>query len=170
LDVGLLLQSPLQTNSFKVEPLIEEAVLVISPMTHRLADSDLVKPGDLEGETILLTETGCGYRHLFERSLAGGQVYNVIKLEFSSVEAIKQSVMAGLGIGFLPRVAVQEEISSGDLCALKWEKPYIISTQLIYHPDKWKSPAMAAFVELCRAEIGKGTVPRAGLGRETGFV
>ncbi len=39
-------------------------------------------------------------------------------LEFNSVEAIKQCVMAGVGISILPEITVKEDISKGRLADL----------------------------------------------------
>ena len=40
-------------------------------------------------------------------------------LELDQIEAIKQAVVAGLGIACLPAVAVTDALAAGRLCALK---------------------------------------------------
>jgi DNA-binding transcriptional LysR family regulator len=155
LDIGFLLQEPVGSNGIRVETLIEEPLVVICAPGHVLAQKPHVRPADLEGETLLLTEVGCGYRHLFEQSISKGGVYAVIKLEFTSVEAIKACVGAGLGIGFLPQVAVDRELAEGSLCAVDWEKSFQVCTQLITHKDKWISPPMEEFIRLCRERLGE---------------
>jgi DNA-binding transcriptional LysR family regulator len=150
LDVAFLLQEPLQAKGLLVECLVTEPLLVICASDHPLAGRDLVKPSDLEGETVLLTENGCGYRHLFEQSISREGIYSVVKLEFNSIEAIKQCVIAGLGIAFLPQVSVQQEISAGRLSAVRWEKSFTVYTQLIASKEKWLSPALEAFMQLSR--------------------
>jgi DNA-binding transcriptional LysR family regulator len=155
LDAGFLLQEPLKSNSIEVENLIEEPLLVISAADHPLARLSLVTAGDLEGETLLLTEAGCGYRQLFEHEFTRAGVYSLVKLEFNSIEAIKQCVMAGLGIGFLPQVAVAKELESEKLCALRWERPFRVNTQMIYNREKWHSPVLQAFLQTCREMLDK---------------
>ena len=123
---------------------------VIAAIDHPLAQQPRVTAADLSGETILLTEPGCGYRHLFEQALTQQGQYGVVKLDFNSVEAIKQCVIAGLGIGFLPEVAIAEEIAVGKLCALNWERPFTVYTQIVWHKDKWISPIMQAFLDITR--------------------
>jgi DNA-binding transcriptional LysR family regulator len=150
IDVAFLLQEPLQSDSLAVERLIQEPLELIAPEDHVLAGQSTVRPADLAGETILLTENGCGYRHLFEQELSRSGVYSVVKLEFSSVEAIKQCVIAGLGIAFLPRVAVQEQIDQGRLAALGWQMPFEVYTQMVWHRARWIPPALREFLIICR--------------------
>ena len=150
IDAGFLLQEPLKSNSIEVENLVDEPLLVISAADHPLTRLPVVTAEHLEGETLLLTESGCGYRHLFEQEFTREGVYSLVKLEFNSIEAIKQCVMAGLGIGFLPQVAVAKEIEQEKLCALRWERPFKVNTQMIYNREKWHSPVLKAFLKICR--------------------
>ncbi|HYN90021.1 MAG TPA: substrate-binding domain-containing protein, partial [Ardenticatenaceae bacterium] len=100
---------------------------------------------------LLLTEQGCNYRSLFERALNAAGVYPSTTLEFGSVEAIKQCVMAGMGITVLPAVAVAAEVAQGRLVALPWaDRPLDMVTQMLWHKDKWLSPALGAFLDLTR--------------------
>ncbi|MDR3577428.1 MAG: LysR family transcriptional regulator [Anaerolineaceae bacterium] len=148
IDVGFLLQEPLKSKTLVVECLIEEPLLVIGPAGHPLTQLEVVCPADLEGETILLTESGCGYRHIFEQAIAKDGIYSLVKLEFNSVEAIKQCVAAGLGIAFLPLVAIRQEIEQGQLCALNWEKSFHVYTQMVTSKERWHSPALDSFLSV----------------------
>ncbi|MEH7269982.1 LysR substrate-binding domain-containing protein, partial [Bacillus toyonensis] len=49
-------------------------------------------------------ELGCSYRTLFEELFRIEDVYPANKIEFVSVEAIKQCVIADLGIAVLPAI------------------------------------------------------------------
>jgi DNA-binding transcriptional LysR family regulator len=85
-----------------------------------------------------MEENGCCYRVKLESVL-----------EFGSIEAIKKCVTSGLGISILPRIAMEQELTSGLLKELHWNcLHYNIHTQMIYRKDKWISPALAAFVQL----------------------
>ncbi|MEA4906502.1 MAG: LysR family transcriptional regulator [Anaerolineaceae bacterium] len=147
-DFGFLLQEPVRSEGLTTEILIDEPLLVFTSAADPLAASPRVRPEDLAGKTLLLTETGCGYRQLFEHAMTRAGIYSTVKLAFNSVEAIKQCVIAGLGIGFLPRVAIQRELDQGLLCPLAWETPFRTFTQLVYRKDKWLSPAMRQFARL----------------------
>lgn len=150
-DVAFLLDAPLHAAGLQVEPLVTELLCVVAPPDHPLAGAPCVQPADLAGEAILLTEVGCTYREMFTRSLAAAGVYPTTTLEFSSIEAIKQCVMAGMGITVLPAVAVAAETEQGRLVALRWAAPnFQMVTQMVWHKDKWLSPALQALLNLSR--------------------
>ncbi len=72
-------------------------------------------------------------------------------MEFGSIEAIKQCVMIGLGIAVVPAVTVEKELAQGKLAALHWFKSeFQVSTQMIWHKDRWLSPAMNQFLCVTR--------------------
>jgi DNA-binding transcriptional LysR family regulator len=70
-------------------------------------------------------------------------------LEIESIEAIKQYVMSGFGISFLPRIAVDKEIVGGQLVEVQYNGPeFYTSAQVLYHKDKWISPALQAILNM----------------------
>lgn len=101
------------------------------------------------------SRTGGGARRSFVRP-SGRQtsrtgVSPATTLEFSSIEAVKQCVMTGLGLTILPAVAVSTEIAQGRLCKLPWRGPDLtVVTHMVWHKDKWLSPALDAFLSLTR--------------------
>jgi DNA-binding transcriptional LysR family regulator len=157
-DVAFVLDAPLggkraRSADLAVETLIAEEVTVIAPTSHALASSSAVLPRDLRGETVLLPEapeSGCAYRGQFERQLGSAGVVPPEKMEFQSIEAVKQCVAAGMGVSVLPSVAVGTELKAGTLAALRWGEPFEVLTQMSWHEDRWKSPALRAFLEVAR--------------------
>jgi len=152
LDAAFVLEEPLHNAVLAVEPLLKEPLVIIAQPTHPMWNQPVVRPADLADESILLTELGCNYRNLFEHALIQDGVYPSRNLEFSSIEAIKQCVMAGMGIAILPKVAVANEIAQGRLIALSWFQPDLsVMSQIVWHPDRQQSPALAAFLEMARS-------------------
>ena len=75
--------------------------------------------------------------------------------EFSSVEAIKQCASLGLGIALLPEIVVAKELARKQLVGFRWAGPPLdIATHVVWHKDKWISPAQQAFVDLLQEMIG----------------
>src|SRR5262245_6607481 len=154
IDIAFTLDEPLQAPNLRVEPLVPEPVVLVAPPDHALAPRSSVRPADLIGESMLLTEAGCAYRDLFERALAAAGVAPRDTMEFGSVEAIKQCVIAGMGLAVLPAVAVARELTLGQLVALRWaESPLEVVTQMVWHAERWQSPALRAFLELARETL-----------------
>jgi DNA-binding transcriptional LysR family regulator len=161
-DVAFVLDGPVEASGLSVEPLLEEGVSVIAPAAHALASSTLVAPRDLSGETVLLPEapeSGCAYRGQFERHLGAAGVVPPEKMEFQSIEAVKQCVAAGMGVSVLPSVAVDAELEGGKLAALRWEEYFEVLTQMVWHKERWKSPALRAFLETAREVFLVAPVP-----------
>ena len=155
-DVGFLLMEPVRPPNLRVEALVDEPLVVLAPPSHPLARRARVLPGDLAGEPVLVTEAGCSYRGMFERLLAAAGVRPEATMEFASVEAIKQCVMAGMGVTLLPEVAVTGEVADGKLAALRWAGPELcVVTQLATHKDKHLSPALRAFLEITRQVLAE---------------
>lgn len=148
LDIAFVLEEPIHSTKLIVKPLCPEPLHVIAAPSHPFAQVDRIEPADMEGETVLLTESGCSYRALFEHSLAVAGVRPATTLEFSSVEAIKQCVMVGMGISILPEMATRIEVEQGKLAVLPWILPDVqVITQMVWHKEKWLSPALRAFIE-----------------------
>jgi DNA-binding transcriptional LysR family regulator len=154
-DVAFVLDVPVVVPGLSVEPLIEEDVSVIAPSGHALASTP-VSPQDLSGEAVLLPEapeSGCAYRGQFEHQLGKTGTVPSERMEFQSIEAVKQCVAAGMGVSVLISVAVEAEVRAGKLAALRWEEPFEVFTQMVWHEKRWKSPALRAFLETAREII-----------------
>ena len=131
-----------------------ERILLLADPSHPLASQAAVKPADLTGQNLLLTESGCSYREKLDRALALGNIRPANVTEFSSVEALKQCITLGMGLGLLPEIVVSRELRQNHLKALHWVGPPLdIVTQILWHKDKWISPAMAAFMELVKDKL-----------------
>lgn len=151
LDIGFILSTDMPAGELQVQPLVEENVILLCGPDHPLTRLARVKTTDLSGEALLLTELGCDYRHLFERILRGKGIYPATALEFDSIEAIKKCVMNAMGITVLPEVSVAEELARDQLVALPWEDgPLRVHTQMVWHKNKYISPALGRFIETVR--------------------
>ncbi|BBH20011.1 LysR family transcriptional regulator [Paenibacillus baekrokdamisoli] len=150
-DVVFLLDEPLRSTGLAIESLIEEPFQLLVAPNHPLLKWSNLLPEHFQGELFLLNEKGCTYRTLFDRALTREGIDSTMNLEFSSAEAIKQCAMVGLGIAFLPEMVVANELDRGELVALSWEMPELrVVTQMLWHKEKWLSPAISAFLDIAR--------------------
>lgn len=149
IDIAFFLEEKINEESYVTEISFPEPMGILSSTEHPFAQKDSVHPDDLNGETLILTEAGCGYRALFENILSQYAIKPRSIIETGNVQAIKQLTMSGLGITLLPLIAVEEECSQQRLVKLKWKGPsFEILTQVLYHKDKWISAPLKAFIEL----------------------
>lgn len=152
IDVAFVLEDIDRESGLADEPLACESAWLLAAPGHPLVGQKQVTPADMAKADLLLIEAGCCYRDLFERILNKSGVSPATIMEFGSVEAVKQCVMIGLGLTVLPSFAVASEVSQGRLCKLPWAGPELdMVTHVVWHKDKWLSPALNAFLVLTRS-------------------
>ncbi len=153
-DFAFTVDEPIRSTALVAEPLIRERLVLLAAPDHPLACLPIVRSADLQDERFLLTEQTCTYRHMFERALHEAGIDAITDLEFTNVEAIKQCTMAGMGIASLPAFTVATELQDGRLVALTWEgHEFEVVVQLLWHKEKWLSPAMQAFIDIVRENL-----------------
>lgn len=149
LDMAIRMADEIRNEHFKSVRLRTEAVFLVAEPEHPLVRRKAVRPEDLAGQTLLLTESGCAYRKKLDDLLAARSIHPDSITEFSSVEAIKPCLAAGMGIGLLPEIVVASDLKSHKLKTLRWTGPSLdIATHILWHRDRWFSPSMEAFLDL----------------------
>lgn len=149
MDLAFFLEPEIILHDFiTVSRTVEPMGLFCAP-EHALACKEHVYPQDLSGEPFILTESTCGYRELFNTIISQYHIKPRSLIETGNVPVIKQLIMGNMGITFLPKMAVEEELQKKKFASLHWEGPeFLIYTQVLYHKDKWMSSALTAFIDL----------------------
>jgi molybdate transport repressor ModE-like protein len=78
-----------------------------------------VKAETLAEETLLVREASSSTRQVAERALREAGMHPARLWELDSGEAIKRAVREGLGVAFLSRYAVAEEVERGELASFR---------------------------------------------------
>jgi DNA-binding transcriptional LysR family regulator len=152
-DLAITMSDSIDAEQLSSIRMRTEDVYLFATPDHPLANARKVSPKDLLNETLLLTEAGCGYRKKLDMQLAAANVRPQHVTEFSSVEAIKQCVNAGMGIGLLPEVVFACELRKKQFAVVNWHGPMSIATHIVWHKDKWISPVMQAFLDVVKAKL-----------------
>ena len=103
------------------EPFLDDELVGIAGPGRLRVRRGRVRLDDLGGETLLMRERGSSTRGVAARQLARVGYRPAKQWEVDSNEAIKRSVEAGLGIGFLSRLVVADEIARGQLVEFRIE-------------------------------------------------
>jgi DNA-binding transcriptional LysR family regulator len=142
---------------------VEDELVLIVGATHPWAGRRDVDPAELAGQPLLLREAGSATRQVTERALARAGVGYRPGLVLPHTEAIKQGVLAGLGVAFVSVFAIQGEQAAGRLRPLRVRGLRITRHfQLIHHARRRPSLAARAFVERFLATAPPAPVRRAG--------
>jgi DNA-binding transcriptional LysR family regulator len=148
LDLAIRIADTLTEKALRSRRIGAERIVLVAAPEHPLVQRATVRPRDLSGQHLLLTEEGCPYRQKFERILAARAIKPQGVGEFASVEAIKQCATLGMGIALLPEIVVAAEIRTGALRVLAWRGPDVsMSTHVVWHKDRSMTPAMRGFLD-----------------------
>jgi DNA-binding transcriptional LysR family regulator len=98
------------------EPLFRDEIVLAVPAGHAFAGRT-VNVDELEPETLLDMQEGAGVRQVVEEELrrAGVRLRAHTRLELGLQESVKSAVLAGYGVGFISRTALEEELAAGTL-------------------------------------------------------
>src|SRR5262245_15331099 len=94
--------------------MLDELVLIVAP-GHAWARRARLDPTALARERLLMREDGSATRQVTERALQQAELKIGRTLVLGHTEAIKQAVMAGLGVAFVSIHAVRGELETGRL-------------------------------------------------------
>jgi len=94
--------------------LVDELVLVTAPR-HPWARTAPIRARQVAEAPLLIREPGSATRHVTERVLQQAGISPARTMELNHTEAIKQSVMAGLGVAFVSVHAVRGEVRARQL-------------------------------------------------------
>lgn len=118
-DLGIVGGHILRSNERCVATgLLDELLLIVAP-THPWAKRREVAPRELAGVQLLMREQGSATRQVTERTLRQAGVSFMPSMELDHIEAIKQAVMAGLGVAFVSTYAIRGELATHRLRALR---------------------------------------------------
>ena len=148
IDLAFLLTESVQAASLQTEVLGFEELVLVTHAENPLVRKTSVSLQDLHGQVLLYARTDCDYPLKFQRMLADEKIKLATSLDFNSVEAVKQCLIAGLGFALIPTVAVRREVEAGALSILRSaEAPLEVAIIMVWHKDKWLSPTLDAFLE-----------------------
>ena len=141
---------PLQGDELEVIPLFRESLKLALPLEHPLASKGVVSGEDLVGEAVLTIDE----QHLYHRQVSAlceslGATVNR-DYEGTSLDTLRQMVVMGMGITFLPSLYVASEIGESDTLRITDVKGVNMNRD---HALAWRrrSPARGFFRQLAEA-------------------
>ena len=152
-DFALMASEPSDRDIEAFPVLKDELVLIMSPK-HPLARRDSVAVKELGGESFLAHNVKTASRLKVIETFAKHHTPLNITLELATVETIKRFVQKKIGLAFVPRMCVSEELERGTLATIPVRG-------LSYNRTIWAahrrgvtfSHAAASFLELLRQHV-----------------
>lgn len=143
-DLGLVTTIDLSLN-LKTLPVFQDRIWLLAPPDF----SAEISAVGLEAEPLILFRTGSGFRRFLDDQFQKNRFQPNISIELESIEAIIRFIHSGLGLAFLPEIAVKDELAQGNLKKVvikEWGEMFR-QTYLIYRRDKYLSWAVKAFLD-----------------------
>jgi DNA-binding transcriptional LysR family regulator len=138
LDIGILFANDITISrqNLIVEPIASTDIIALAPPDHPIAiDGGALTMAEIASHPIILCEPRLGYgRSVLDAFDQAGLQPNIVA-DCDNVESLKYMVLAGAGLGILPRMAVENEIKLGMFKAMPFEPRQSVNVQLLRRAD-----------------------------------
>ncbi|KIA88570.1 LysR family transcriptional regulator [Kaistella jeonii] len=106
-----------------------------------------------ENLPLIFREKGSGTRQTMEKFFADNNISVLKRMELSSNEAVKQSLLAGLGYSIMPLIGIKNELQNKELQIIPIkELPIKTTWSLIWLKGKKQTLVSAAYLEFLKKE------------------
>lgn len=153
IDVGLI-EGEIEQADLEVSRWRDDHLLVFCAPNHPFARKRVLKDDDLRQASWIVREQGSGTRQTFDRAMRGLLPELNIALALQQTEAIRGAVEAGLGVGCLSRIALEDAFARGTLkpCSVP-HRNFGRQFFFLLHKQKYRSAAITEWLELCRRDV-----------------
>jgi LysR family transcriptional regulator, low CO2-responsive transcriptional regulator len=151
--VDFALVSVLPENlDFERLELMENKLQLVSGNDFKFNESNH-SPEILQDYPIIYREQGSATRQAMEQYISDHDLKVRKKIVLTSNEAVKQAVIAGLGLSIMPIIGIKKELQDGEIRLLEIDGlPVHTNWNLIWLKNKHFSPAAKAFLEYLNHE------------------
>ena len=151
-DIAFYMDFAEAKDDFVVAYRKKNPLLFLCGCDSKFCNRNNLKLEDLATEPFIATEKGCCYRKKMEQLFFDRQLAPNVYFETGNTEIVKKFVENDIGIAILPEVAVRTEMLERKLVKLNLNEAIPEATiRLIYHKNKWLTPAMKTFVDVVQS-------------------
>jgi DNA-binding transcriptional LysR family regulator len=148
LELGIISYDPGDERLKSKVIFIDALAFVVSP-SHRLAHRKTVSISDLGDESFIAHNVLSPYRDVVVREFQSHKVPLRMDVEMPTIETIRRLVQHNIGVAFLPRMCVEQEIEQGVLCEVRVKELHVErKIRLIWPTRRALSHAAKAFLEV----------------------
>src|SRR5215469_8674270 len=146
-DFGVV-STPVDDKRLTVVPIHRDELVIIAPPGHPLSRMKQAAIGDVVRFPLLLPKVG-RTRDSIENLFHERHLKPRISMELDSSELLKRFVAADVGVGFIAKSNVMEDVKAGVLAAIAMADVSIRrELALVFRKDKALSRAALAFIEI----------------------
>jgi len=146
-DFGVV-SLPVKDNRLTVVLIHQDELVVIAPPNHPLGKLKSASVGDLARYPLVVPKAG-HTRDALDDLFRERRLKPNYSMELDSSELLKRFVAAGVGVGFISRSNVQEDVRAGFLTAIPMADAQLRrDLALVFRKDKALSRAALAFIDI----------------------
>lgn len=112
-DIVIMGRVPANDNKLVAHKFLDNPLIVVAPSDHPLAKEKNIPLKTISHERFISREAGSGTREARSRLFAEHGLATKTYMELGSSEAVKQAVMAGLGISVMSKHNLRLELEAG---------------------------------------------------------
>lgn len=151
-QLAILTQLP-DDSSIIASPFLENPLVVACPPDHPLSTKKNLNLKDLKDEPFIFRESGSGTRMVMERLLDEAGIEPTIAMELGTNEAVKQAIMAGIGISLISKLSMQSELKTGTIDELNVEQfPVTTHWHTLYRKNKVNTRVIKNFLDFLKQD------------------
>jgi DNA-binding transcriptional LysR family regulator len=148
LELGVISYDP-GDERLKSKVIYTDALAFVVAPKHRLAHRKTVSIADLGDESFIAHNVVSPYRDVVLREFQSHKVPLRMDVEMPTIETIRRLVRHDVGVAFLPRMCVEQEIEQGVLCEIRVKELHVErKIRLIWPSRRALSHAAKAFLEI----------------------
>jgi len=148
LELGVISYDP-SDERLKSKVIYSDSLAFVVSPKHRLAHRKTVSIEDLGSETFIAHNVVSPYREVVIRTFRERKVPLGIDVEMPTIDTIRKLVQNNLGVAFLPRMCVEQEIEQKTLREVRVKEMHLErKIRLVYPTRRGLSHAAAAFLQL----------------------
>jgi DNA-binding transcriptional LysR family regulator len=148
LELGVISYDPGDERLKSKTIYIDALTFVCSPQ-HRLAGRKTVSMSELASENFVAHNVVSPYREVVLREFQNHKVHLTMDVEMPTIEAIRWFVQQNLGVAFLPRMCVEQDIAKKILHEVRVKELHVErKIRVVYPTRRGLSYAAKAFLEL----------------------
>jgi DNA-binding transcriptional LysR family regulator len=146
-DFGVV-SMPVKDPRLAALPIHQDELVLITTAAHPLAQLSYVRLDEIVKYPLVLPKLG-RTRDAIDEVFEQARLKPHVSMELDSSELLKRFIAAGVGVGFIARSNISDEVRAGTLVALSFvDPPMRRDLALVHRKDKTLSRAARAFMEI----------------------
>lgn len=147
IDVALVSFMP-DNSELESQFMMRDNLALITSPQHPFVERQLIAIEDLAEQPVIVMDAACiWHKNLVDAFIRSKAPLN-LSVDNAPIETVKRMVALGLGVGFVPRMCVQDEVANGELAIVEVEGLHEERSLYLVRRRATHSHAAQAFVKV----------------------